>query len=86
MDTRLPVVIKFSKQDLVCPFCKKKQQNQDLWSHAQSCTKYDEALTQEICPLCQLRVEGTMTLHFFDCKVSRKYFRQMIESKNGEDI
>ena len=82
--SKSPIVINFSKSEIVCPFCQKKQQKQDLLSHSLNCTEYEETLTKEICPLCQIKVDGTMTLHLYNCAVSKEYFQLMIQSKNGK--
>ena len=79
-----PKVIKFSKPDLICPFCKNTQQKQDLWDHSLECTKYGEALTQSICPLCNIGVDGAMTTHLHTCRFSSEYFQLVFESKNGK--
>ena len=81
-----PIVINFSKSKIICPFCQKKQQKQDLLSHSLNCIEYEETLTKEKCPLCQIRVDGTMTLHLYNCAVSKEYFQLMVRSKNGKPI
>ena len=50
----------------ICPFC----QSQDFDRH--NCEKYEKALYQKYCTLCQRNVhEGFMNIHLeFDCKIT----------------
>ena len=50
----------------ICPFCDGKDIDQDLYKHSLDCEGYEKALTQTICPVCQIEVEGPMTLHLED--------------------
>ena len=50
----------------ICPFCDRKDIDQDLYKHSLDCEGYEKALTQTICPVCQIEVEGPMTLHLED--------------------
>ena len=53
-------------ENKICPFCDGKDIDQDLYKHSLDCEGYEKALTQTICPVCQIEVEGPMTLHLED--------------------
>ena len=50
----------------ICPFCDRKDIDQDLYKHSLDCEGYEKALTQTICPVCRIEVKGPMTLHLED--------------------
>ena len=50
----------------ICPFCNEQDIDQDLYKHTLDCEGYEKALTQTICPVCRIEVEGPMTLHLED--------------------
>ena len=53
-------------ENKICPFCDGKDIDQDLYKHSLDCEGYEKALTQTICPICRIEIEGPMTLHLED--------------------
>ena len=68
-------------ENKICPFCDGKDIDQDLYKHSLDCEGYEKALTQTICPVCQIEVEGPMTLHLED-HIKEKQTYDQIEGKH----
>ena len=64
----------------ICPFCEEQDIDQDLYKHTLDCEGYEKALTQTICPVCRIEVEGPMTLHLED-HIKEKQTSDQIEGK-----
>ena len=68
-------------ENKICPFCDGKDIDQDLYKHSLDCEGYEKALTQTICPVCRIEVEGPMTLHLED-HIKEKQTYDQIEGKH----